>query len=169
MKRLRILRASVLPGCVVVLAALPVQGARAQVQQQGLPQYQGPADTSRDTFDSSSTLDKDYGMSFLGAPGSPDPHQKAIGPARDPAATPDLFPGSTDSRTSTDNGAATEIRLPKRRATAPSETETPLYTTTEGSDTGATSLTTSETPLFDDGSDTGDGSARSPAVAGTRR
>jgi hypothetical protein len=136
-----------LPACVVALAALPAGAIRAQGQpQQAQSQYQGLGDAP----ETPSTLDKGYGMSFLGAPGSDGP-KKTTTPTKDPTTTSDFFQPPAD------------IRLPRPRNFRPSETETPLYTTTEGSETGD-ARPTSETPLFDDGSDTADGGAN-PAVA----
>ena len=172
MKRSRMARAWVLPACVVALAAVPVVGLRAQGQpQQSQSQYQGLGDSP----ETPSTLDKDYGMSFLGAPGSD--QQKTQAPVKDPPPTADFLQPSTDPR------------LPKPPTVGRSETETPLYTTTEGSETGDTRSATGETPLYtttdgsetggarsapgaaalsDDGSDTTDGGI-DPAAAGTPR
>jgi hypothetical protein len=152
MKRSPMSRAWLLPACIVALAALPAGGSQAQGQpQQSQSQYQGLGDSP----ETPSTLDKDYGLSFFGAPGSEGPN-KTTAPAKDPSQTSEFFPGST------------EIRLPKRPTVSPSESDTPLYTTTEGSETGGSPSATGETPLFDDGSDSAGGGAK-PAVTGTPR
>ena len=149
MKRSWMSRAWMLPVCAVALAAVPAAGVRAQGQpQQAQSQYQGLGDSA----ETPSTLDKDYGMSFLGSPGSD--QQKTQAPLREPPPTLEFFQPPND------------LRVPKPPSVGQSETDTPLYTTTEGSETGDTRSATGETPLYTttDGSETG---GAMKATAGT--
>jgi hypothetical protein len=129
------------PACVTALAVLPAIRAVAQDQ----PQYETPEYTTQ----TPSTLDKNYGLPTFGMPGSELPQQKTMAPPKEVPAKPGFFPDPT------------ETALPRPRTPAQSGSETPLYTTTEGSTTGDGRSTTGETPLFDDGSDSTTGGSTS--------
>ena len=153
MSQARMSQVWLLPVCAMAMAGLPASGVRAQAPQQTQSQYNGPGDAP----EAPSTLDKGYGLSFLGMPGS-ESQQNPAGPVKDPPPTTDLFPGQTTDPLQ----AATQTDPPRLPRVRPSETETPLYTTTEGSETGDRRQASGETPLFDDGSDTTDGGPNRP-------
>ena len=156
-----IVRAWMVPACVTALAALPAASAVAQDQP---PQYETPLYTTSPP----AALDPNYGLPSFGMPGSDLPQQRTMGtPAKaDPSAKPDASakPNAADTEGAASGTASstqdffkgsTEIALPAPR-TSPStrpDSETPLYTTSQGSTTGEANATTGETPLFDDGSD----------------
>ena len=160
MKRSRISRTWRLSVCFVELV-LPAAGLRAQgAPQQSQSQYQGLGDSP----ETPSTLDKGYGLSFLGSPGSD--QQKTMAPIKQPPPPVDFFKETPPSEGSPFSQDPAPFRLPKPRSVGRSDTETPLYTTTDGSAIAGTRSQDTETPLFDDGSDTADrganGSTRTP-------
>jgi hypothetical protein len=115
-----IFRTGLLPVCLAVLATAPVGAAFAQGQQQ--------YDTPLYTTSAPTEVDKNYGLPTFGMPGADMPQQKTMAPEKKPedSATPDFFKD------------AKEIALPQRprsTSTGSSSSETPLYTTTEGSTT----------------------------------
>jgi hypothetical protein len=116
----------VLPTYAALLAALPAAGALAQSQQYETPLY---------TTQSPATLDQSYGLPSFGMPGAELPQQKAT--ASDPAA-----PAESEFFT-----RRPEVVLPKPQTSTAmqSETETPLYTTPQGSTTGDTAALTGDT------------------------
>ncbi|HEY0184465.1 MAG TPA: hypothetical protein VGC09_16795 [Rhodopila sp.] len=128
-------RSRVMAAVAVALAALPLAGAVAQTQQS--------YDTPLYTPQAPAGLDSSYGLPSFGMPGSELPQQKTTAPERAAPVKPDFFPPPS------------EIALPKPGASIPgrADMETPLYTTSQGS---TTSTSTTETPLFDDGSTTWD-------------
>ena len=162
MKRSRFSRAWQLPACVVALA-LPAAGLRAQgASQQAQSQYQGLGDSP----ETPSTLDKDYGLSFLGGPGSD--QQKTMAPTKLTPPPTDFFKETPPAEGSAFAQDPAPFRLPKPRSVGRSDTETPLYTTTDGSEIAGSRSQDTETPLFDDGSDTADRAANR-SITGTSR
>jgi hypothetical protein len=161
-------RAWIVAPCVTAIAALPVWGAVAQdqpPQDQSQQQYETPLYTTQPP----TALDPNYGLPNFGMPGSELPQQRTMGtPAK---ADPTAKGGSADAADKADTAGgtgsgtqdffagSTEITLPRPR-TSPSDSDTPLYTTSQGSTTGETNSTTGETPLYDDGSTTSDPAAR---------
>jgi hypothetical protein len=152
-------RAWIVALCVTAMAALPVWRAVARDQPQ---QYETPLYTTQPP----SALDPNYGLPSFGMPGSELPQQRTMGTST--KADPTAKSGSADAAGGTGSGTqdffagSTEIALPRPRTSPSSQTdsETPLYTTSQGSTTGETYSTTGETPLYDDGSTTSDRAAR---------
>jgi hypothetical protein len=115
------------PICIAALGVLPAGGARAQQNDQS---YETPQYDSQGT----STLDKNYGLPTFGMPGADMPRQRTMAPEKEAPDRPDALAGSSS------------ITLPTRRpsASARPDSETPLYTTPEGSTTGDTTSSTSD-------------------------
>jgi hypothetical protein len=151
-------RGGIVAPCIVVMAALP--GASAVAQDQP-PQYETPLYTTKPP----AALDPNYGLPNFGMPGSELPQQrtmatptKADPTAKGSAADSAGSAGGADAARGTASGTpdffagSTEIALP-RPPTSQTYSDTPLYTTSQGSTTGEARSTTTETPLYDDGSD----------------
>jgi hypothetical protein len=102
--------------------------ALAQGQQFETPLY---------TTGNQSSLDRNYGLPSFGMPGSELPVQRTTAPEPVTAEKPDFFRESSD------------LSVAKKRTAGSAETETPLYTTSDGStgsgDTFGTTPTTMET------------------------
>jgi hypothetical protein len=161
-------RACIVPACVTAMAALPAGGAVAQDQP---PDYETPLYTTQPR----AALDPNYGLPSFGMPGAELPQQRTMGTPEkpDPTKTDQADTSGAAGGAGTAGGAAsgttdffagsTEIALPQPR-TSPSQTspsaqpdsDTPLYTTSQGSTTGDAPSATGETPLYDDGSTTSD-------------
>ena len=168
-------RAWIIAPCVTAMAALPTWAAIAQDQPPGgqPEQYETPFYTSKPP----AALDPNYGLPNFGMPGSELPQQRTMGtPAKadpttsggsadkaDAAGGSDTAgkAGGTGSGTQDFFAGSTEIALPRPRTSpsSQSDSDTPLYTTSQGSTTGETNSTTGETPLYDDGSTTSDQAA----------
>ncbi len=132
-------RTGLMPVCLAVLAAAPAGAAVAQGQQQ--------YDTPLYTTSAPAEVDKNYGLPTFGMPGADMPQQKTMAPEKKPedSATPDFFKD------------AKEIALPQRppSTSTGSSTETPLYTTNEGSTTGDMDTTSGKRASSDTAPDSG--------------
>lgn len=164
MARARTARAWVALASVAALGALPVGAALAQDQQYETPRYTPLAPAG---------LEKNYGLPTFGMPGNEVPQRKMTAPA---TATPEtMAPETTTSSVPDFFQHSPDTTLPKIQDAKPegvklgdSDTDTPLYTTSQGSTTDDTTLSrTGDTTALGTGDTTamesGDTTASDPA------